>query len=174
MYINRRCINNRMFTLVYMQCVQSCRLIFHAAVFRHLSLKIMAAIKHFPAFFPALFWCVCVCAAFPQLSFGAHFAIFCCHFSPHFGVCFLPLSQCLPLPLCVYQIWFAAISLLFSRHHPLYPVPLPHPRQLLVLCPLMFGNLFECQQLFLSWGGGLLYPKVYHVGYSIGKQLSRL
>lgn len=61
MYINRRCINNRMFTLVYMQCVQSCRLIFHAAVFRHLSLKIMAAIKHFPAFFPALFWCVCVC-----------------------------------------------------------------------------------------------------------------
>lgn len=62
MYINRRCINNRMFTLVYMQCVQSCRLIFHAAVFRHLSLKIMAAIKHFPAVFPStILVCLCVC-----------------------------------------------------------------------------------------------------------------
>lgn len=162
-----------------MQCVQSCRdrLIFHTAVFRHLSLKIMAAIKHFPAFFPALFWCVCLCVCvrrFPSCRSR--------HTLPFFAVTFPLISASvfclsptlsLSLPLCVYQIWFAAISLLFSDITLCTASPSPAPEQLLVLCPLMFGNLFECQQLFLWYGGGTTLPesisrRVFDLDSSLG------
>lgn len=77
--------------------------------FRHLSLKIMAAIKHFPC-------CFSVQRLFPWLSASAHFAIFLLSAFPLVSL-FFPTSFLFSLLLslfCVYQIWFAAISLPFS------------------------------------------------------------
>lgn len=132
--------------------------------------------KAFSGIFPSTILvsvCVCVCGVSPAVVRGTL-----CHFLlslfPSFRRLFFASLSFFPSPsVCLSNLICGNFFAIF-RHHPLYPVPIPIPWQLLVLCPLMFGNLFECQQLFLSWGGGLLYPKVYHVGYSIGKQFSRL
>lgn len=111
--VNRHCINNRLFTLVFMQYAKwGHRLIFHTAVFRHLSLKIMAAIKHFPA----LFWlgvCVRVCA-FP-----------CCrsrHTLPFFAVTFPLISPSVlfcPASLrCLSNLIWGNFFAIFRRHPP--------------------------------------------------------
>lgn len=113
MSVNQRCINNRLFTLVYENSYMHCgksghhRLIFHTAVFRHLSLEIMAAIKHFPA----LLW-----LRFPAVVRGTL-----CHF---FAVTFPPISPSVfvffysPASLCCLSNLICGNFFAILRRHP--------------------------------------------------------
>lgn len=140
-----------------MHCAKSRhhRLIFHTAVFHHLSLEIMAAIKHFPA----LLW-----LRFPAVVRGTL-----CHFLLSLFPSFLRLFLC---------FLFACFSLLFIEfdlrqflcYFPTSPSLATGNCQ---FCPLMFGNLFECQQL-LQRGRrqGRGRSVLQNVGHSIS-ELSR-